>query len=276
MKSTITNKDNNYSLYNSENYKKELDSNINDITKKYADLIIEYYKFIQENIKVSGTNISRFIIIRGLDTITNVFLHLLHYTKNIDLTYFHCQKSFYFYVEFVGQISDDEKMFLQLTSRDATTYVYKKTIFDINSELKKINEIMSPSFKEKLDIIKNYINIYQTYLLKIINYPKEYITNVKTIANIDKIVNLVEKLNSFNNTNNNNNKAKIQSLESIVDDLYHKIENIDLFFEVNVLLVKKFLKNQEITKIVNEKISSEEFIEKINEPHDKFISWLLS
>ena len=275
MKSTITNKDNNYSLYNSENYKKELDSNINDITKKYADLIIEYYKFIQENIKVSGTNISRFIIIRGLDTITNVFLHLLHYTKNLDLTYFHCQKSFYFYVEFVGQISDDEKMFLQLTSRDATTYVYKKTIFDINSELKKINEIISPSFKEKLDIIKNYINIYQTYLLKIINYPKEYITNVKTISNIDKIVNLVEKLNSFNNTNNNNNKAKIQSLESIVDNLYHKIENIDLFFEVNVLLVKKFLKNQEITKTVNEKISSEEFIEKINDPHDKFISWLL-
>ena len=272
MKSTITNKDNNYSLYNSENYKKELDSNINDITKKYADLIIEYYKFIQENIKVSGTNISRFIIIRGLDTITNVFLHLLHYTKNLDLTYFHCQKSFYFYVEFVGQISDDEKMFLQLTSRDATTYVYKKTIFDINSELKKINEIISLSFKEKLDIIKNYINIYQTYLLKIINYPKEYITNVKTISNIDKIVNLVEKLNSFNNAHS---KSKIQSLESNVDDLYHKIENIDLFFEVNVLLVKKFLKNQEITKTVNDKISSEEFIEKINEPHDKFISWLL-
>ena len=58
MKSTITNKDNNYSLYNSENYKKELDSNINDITKKYADLIIEYYKFIQENIKVYSMNIS--------------------------------------------------------------------------------------------------------------------------------------------------------------------------------------------------------------------------
>jgi hypothetical protein len=272
MKSTITNKDTNYSLYNSENYKKELDSNVNDVTKKYSELIIEYYKFIQENIKVSGTNISRFIIIRGLDKITNVFLHLLHYTKNLDLTYFHCQKSFYFYVEFVGQISDDEKMFLQLTSRDATTYVYKKTIFEINNELKKLNENMSPTFKEKLDVIKNYINIYQTYLLKIINYPKEYITNVKTILNIDKIVNLVEKLNSFNSVNN---KLQIHLLEIIIDDIYHKIDNIDLFFEVNVLLVKKFLKNQDIIKIVKGKMNSDEFIEKINEPHEKFISWLL-
>ena len=108
-----------------------------ELTKIYGDLIIEYSHFISENIKVKNSSFSRFIIIRGLDTITNVFLHILNATKNIELTYFHCQKSFYFYVEFVGQISDEEKSFLQLTSRDATTYVYKKTVFDINSEFKK-------------------------------------------------------------------------------------------------------------------------------------------
>jgi len=128
MKSTISNKDTNYSLNISENYKKELECDVSDVTKKYTAVIVDYFNFILENIKISNINFSKFIIIRGLDTITNVFLHLLYYTKNIDLTYFHCQKSFYFYVEFVGQISDDEKMFLQLTSRDATTYVYKKTI----------------------------------------------------------------------------------------------------------------------------------------------------
>jgi hypothetical protein len=171
MKNTMSNKDTNYSLNISENYKKDLECDVSDVTKKYTALIVDYFNFILENIKISNINFEKFIIIRGLDTITNVFLHLLYYTKNIDLTYFHCQKSFYFYVEFVGQISDDEKMFLQLTSRDATTYVYKKTIFEINNELKKLNENMSPTFKEKLDVIKNYINIYQTYLLKIINYP---------------------------------------------------------------------------------------------------------
>ena len=115
MKSVISHKDNNYSLNNIENYRKTIDCSLGEVTKIYGDLLIEYSNFISENIKVKNSSFSRFIIIRGLDTITNVFLHILNATKNIDLTYFHCQKSFYFYVEFVGQISDDEKTFLQLT-----------------------------------------------------------------------------------------------------------------------------------------------------------------
>ena len=143
MKSvTIVTKDNNYSLQNVENYKNETIFDTNEAIQKYSELIIEYFKFVMENIKIKSSNFSKFIIIRGLDTITNVFLHILYFTKNVDLTYFHSQKSYYFYVEFVSQISDDEKMFLQLTSRDATTYVYKKTIFEINNEFKKINETL--------------------------------------------------------------------------------------------------------------------------------------
>ena len=134
---TLANKEVNYSLHNNENFKKELEPEISDITKKLSELFIDYFKFIIENIKFKKSNFSRFIITRGLDTIINVFNHILFYTKNLDVTYFHCQKAFYFYVEFIGQISEDEKMFLQLSSRDATTYVYKKTIFEINNETKK-------------------------------------------------------------------------------------------------------------------------------------------
>jgi hypothetical protein len=263
MKSGIINKDKNYSLNDIENYKKDLDCNINDVTNKYSLLIIEYFKFIKDNIKVSSSNLVKFITIRGLDTITNVFLHILYYTKNIDLTYFHSQKSFYFYVEFVGQISDDEKMFLQLTSRDATTYVYKKTIFEINNELKKISQHTTPLFAEKIEIIKIYINIYQTYLLKIINTPKPISSN----ANVEQFMQLTDKLNSLNN------KSKIHSLENIIDKLYHKIENTTLFFEVNEFIIKKFLKNKDMLKNIEEKINIEEFDEKINGPCDKFINW---
>ena len=167
---TISNKDNNYSLNNLENYKKNIDNEISEITEKYYQLLLEYFKFIIENIKIKNTDFSRFIIERGLDTITNVFNNLLYYTRNIDLTFFHCQKSFYFYVEFVGQISEDEKMFLQLTSRDATTYVYKKTIFEINNEYRKnINENTSQETNNKLKFINNYVNIYKTFIYKIIH-----------------------------------------------------------------------------------------------------------
>jgi len=133
MKSS--NMDNSYSLENVDNYHKELEQDINEVVNKYFELIKEYLNFIHDNIKIRNKQYIKFIIKRGLDTITNVFLNILYYTKNLNLTYFHCQKSFYFYVEFIGQITEDQHVYLQLSSRDAATYVYRKTIFEINSEL---------------------------------------------------------------------------------------------------------------------------------------------
>ena len=262
MKSEIVNKDN-YSLHNSENYKSELQFNLDEAIQKYSQLIIEYFKFIMENIKTNNAKFAKFIIIRGLDTITNVFLYILHFTKNIALTYFHSQKSYYFYIEFVGQIADDEKTFLQLTSKDATTYVYKKTIYDINNEFKKQNEEISTEFKKKIDIIRSYITLYQTYLLKIINLEKidvNYIVNLSTLS---------EKINNLKN------KSNIILLENITEKLYCKIENIDIFFKLNNLLVTKFLKNQEIIKKLEKKINSYEFNDKLLELGDSFINWFL-
>jgi len=260
----MSNKDNNYSLQNVENYKKEFNCNVSEIVEKYSELIIEYFKFIMENIKIKNSKLSKFIIIRGLDTITNVFLNILYFTKNIDLAYFHSQKSYYFYVEFVGQISDDEKMFLQLTSRDATTYVYKKTVFDINNEFKKQYENVSIEFKEKMNIIKSYINLYQIYLVKIIQSEN---IDVSYLLNLNK---LCEKINNLTN------KSNIFILENITDKFYDKNLNIDKFFEINSLLVKKFLKNQEIIKNAGKKFDLEEFNDKLFlESSDKFITWFL-
>ena len=260
----MSTKDTNYSLNISENYKKELDCDVSDVTKKYTALIVDYFNFILENIKISNINFEKFIIIRGLDTITNVFLHLLYYTKNIDLTYFHCQKSFYFYVEFVGQISDEEKSFLQLTSRDATTYVYKKTVFDINSEFKKQNELDTDELRVKMDIIKSYVNLYQTYLLKTIK------SETKNMKDLDCVIKIYDKLNNLHN------KSSIVILENITEKLFYKIEDLNKFYELCSLIVKKFVKNQEILKNANKKLNSDEFNDKLLESSDKFVSWLSS
>jgi hypothetical protein len=257
------NKDNIYSLQNIENYRNTLDSDISNIVKKYSQLIIEYFKFIKENIKITKSKFLNFIIIRGLDTITNVFLYILYFTKNTELTYFHCQKSYYFYIEFVGQISEEEKTFLQLTTRDATIYVYKKTIYEINNELKKINDVMTNDFREKLDIIKIYINLYQIYLLKMIN------SDDTSMLNIEYLLKIYDKLNNITN------KTKLIILEGVIEKLYNKINDDKLFFDVNYLLIKKFLKNQEILKNSLKKINSEEFDNKLLETPEKVVSWII-
>ena len=268
MKTSNINKELNYSLHNIENYNKEINVEIYEITKKYSDLILEYFKFIIENIKLKNKNFAKFIVMRGLDTITNVFLHLLLYTKNIDITYFHCQKSFYFYVEFVGQITEDEKMFLQLTSRDASTYVYKKTIFEISGECKKINEQMNEITKQKLETVNSYIYLYRTYIDKIIK-NEHFDTNKELLTLFETIINILNDKRVKN--------IKIKDLKNITDKLFFNIENEVLFLNINIDLVKKYVKKPEILNNCEKNIDSPDFINKITDlPNDKFIHWLIN
>jgi hypothetical protein len=265
MKGDFINKDNIYSLKNNDNYKNYLDCDICIIVEKYSQLIIEYINFIKENIKITKLPMFNFIFIRGLDTITNVFLFILYSTKNIELTYFHCQKSYYFYIEFVGQITEEEKTFLQLTTRDATNYVYKKTIYEINNEYKKnSNNEKLQEFREKLDIIKIYINLFQTYLLKNIN---SFDSNTINIEYLSKIYEKLTKLSD---------KSKIKNLEYITEKIYNKVDDNKLFNEINLLLIKKIIKNPEILKNSVKKIDSEEFDNKLLETPSKIVLWIIS
>ena len=260
-----TNKDNNFSLQNLDNYRKNIDNTTSEITEKYYMLIAEYFKFITENIKVKNSNFAKFIITRGLDTITNVFNSIFYYTKNIDLTYFHCQKSFYFYVEFVGQISEDEKMFLQLSSRDATLYVYKKTIFEINNEYKNGCE-SSKLINDQLTIINTYINIYKTIIYKIIQNDNPANNNSLYIETFEKICKKINKTN-LNNEN-------VVLLNDIMDKFYFLISDVDYFFDIVQEFTKK-MKPSHLKKC-EKKLCTDELVEKLKETPDKFVSWLLN
>jgi hypothetical protein len=266
--------ENNYSLKNLENFNETLDIDTNKIIQRYSELIIQYFKFIIENknIKTKNINLFGFIFTRGLETITNVFCYLLYYTKNIDITYFHSQKSFYFYVEFMGQISDDDNIFLQLSSRDASVYVYKKTIFEINLESKEILNKKSCENKlnSKLNEVNLYINLYKTFLYKIIqnsSFNNKY---------IDILQNIYNKLNLYNKTNNCNITTK--QLDDLVDKLFYKIENINIFFEICLKLINKINK-QPFECIINKcsnKLLSDEFNLHLNEYNDKFLNWFFN
>ena len=160
-----------YSLYNIENYKKSLDNSIKDITYKYNLLITDYYLYIFEKLKLQNTNYNNFIIMRGLDTITHVFCMMLFYSKNLDMTFYHSQKAFYFYVEFIEQITDKQN-FLQLSSRDASMFVYKKTIFDINQKNQNQNKkYFSDKDKLKIDILDVYTSTIKLLFEK--NFDKQ-------------------------------------------------------------------------------------------------------
>jgi len=273
IKTSILNKDIAHSLHNIENFKKNIEPTINEVVYTYYHIVVEYFKFITENIKIRNKPLTQFIITRGLDTITHVFLNLLYFTKNIDLTYFHSQKSFYFYVEFVGQISEEENMFLQLSSRDAATYVYKKTIFEINNECKKNIVAMSEETKHKWDLISIYINIYTTFMYKIIKDPSNNGAHNKYITIFAQIATQIYNMNN----SDIQEKDNIRRLQTIIDKLYYKISNTESFFDICELLIKKFVKKPSIIKNGEKKIYTEECDIRLQDANgvDKFITWLL-
>src|SRR5210317_348621 len=88
-----------------------------------------------------------------------IYNFLLLYTKNLDLTIYHTQKSILYYIEFIGQIGDDNHSFLKLNSKDATLFTYKKTIFDVNQEYRKEYE-ESKETKKRLKNLSLFINVY--------------------------------------------------------------------------------------------------------------------
>jgi hypothetical protein len=260
------NLENNYSLHNVDNFNKTLDVSVNDVVKKYTELVVEYLKFIYENIKVQNLTYSKFIVIRGLETITNVFSIILYYTKNIDITYFQCQKSFYYYIEFIGQITEEQHTFLQLNSRDAITYVYKKTLFEINNDYRK--NMLAPTKEniQKLDLINKYIKILKIILLKI--------TNTESKINTDYIDNFQLFCIKLNNIKIELDNLNI--LETLITVLDNKTNNIDNFFKIILFITKKINKKIDSIKKIKDKIHLEEFDLYIVDDIEKFTTWLVN
>jgi hypothetical protein len=178
-----------YSLQNIENFYDNFTCSKEEIYEKYNTLFSGYFIFMFENLQVKNSSFLKFIIQRGLLTVTNVFNFILYYSKNLEMAYYHGQKAFYFYIEYIGQISEEHRTFLQLSSRDATMFVYKKTIFEIHNEFKKTIMDKDKSFIENLDnaqfILKVLIdNALENFNFKSTNKENEITYHLKSISHI--------------------------------------------------------------------------------------------
>jgi len=197
----------NKNILNVNNYNTELE-NTGQILKEYNILLNEYLAHITNQLVIKDNIHYLFVINRGIDLFKNIFVMLLHYSKNLELVIHHLRKSYLYYTEFIGQVGEDSNSFLQLNSKDACLFVYKKTIYDINEDFKKKYELTKAEkevfyhLKEKIYIYTNTIkmickdNIEKSNNL--LNSDREkYIKNIKIF--MTKILNELLKKHSKNN-----------------------------------------------------------------------------
>ena len=256
-----------YEITNISNYKKKMVFNeYKQIIAVYENILHEFISYSLNTIFFQRKNLLLFILKRGIETIKHCFIQLYMYTKNINLVHFHCKKAFYYYIEFIGQITDDSHSYLQLTSKDAILFVYKKTIFDIDNSYRK--PFILP--KEEIIFINNIsktINAYNritTQYLFIIhkdldkkNLLNDFLKNLKGIFKLLKSDNFKKINDSF-----------------LIFENFIRTYNFDInkyLLLCNYLIKKSFKKSFNKNKLLDKNCNL--YINKYSEL--KFINWLL-
>lgn len=229
-----------YLLTNIENYNIMMPCSLNEILTKYILVVVNYMKLFSEKINIKKYNYYKFIFTRGLDTITNVFKILLLFTKNIELTYYHSQKAFYFYIEFIEQISNDQNTFLQLSSREACMFVYKKTIFEISHEFKKNMNNLSKHDKDTFSFLDKCLIIYKNICNICIGHSDIIVSNKTTFIHT-----FSDKLKVFaDQVNHNLGNDYLECIHLFVNYLLDKPISITNMFQSFHIFVKKITPNK--------------------------------
>ena len=225
-------------IQNIDNYRESFQDSTATIFIKYMNLISEYLKHSKDFIFIQNPTYYNYVLKKGISTITHVFKFLLIYTKNLEMVYFNCQKSYIYYVEFIGQIGDDNHSFLQLNSKDAALFVYKKTIFEINNDIRK-DYVCDNNSEKKITEIDNLIKIYSNILFYLMD--NNSLINIIKIVNTD-LLNIMNKIlkiyvDSENHKYSNNIQNKIESI--VLFSTYYKKDNLLEHLELFIRKIKK-------------------------------------
>ena len=271
-------------ISNVDNYNKTFEfTETKTYVSRYVELINEYMLYVVENMIIQDDTYLLFLIRRGVETIMHCFKFLLMYTKNLELTVYQCKKALYYYIEFIGQISDVSlhHSYLQLNSKDATLFVYKKTIYDINNVYRK-NFALDNKEQQFLNSISNIMMLFNATLFHLLQKERLKYEKKESIIHfaVDKSASIIDKL--FNS----GNYVLIDSKTELCLFVFQNFQTYDVdtikYSNICEIFVKKLRKysNEEIlldikTRI-KEKINDNKSIKNLSEMSPlRYINWLL-
>jgi hypothetical protein len=205
-------------ILNKKNYLQiEFDKkSIRQIYILFINVVFEYLKSFKSIIDTKHKKYSVAVIKRGISMLKNVMNVLFVYTRNMDMIYKHLNKSFLYYIEFIEQIGEEGNTFLQLSSKDAVLFVYKKTLFEINTDYKKNMEYT----KEERGVINTILDTLNMFIFiteYVLFENKDSLEDINSSFIHKKINKIIERYIK---------KIHIQNLNVMTSDLfYHLVLN---------------------------------------------------
>jgi len=137
-------------------YKHNIDNSLKNIISVYCSLLERFLDKCGELEPKKDKIYLRYIVRKGVEIVNHVFSQCLIYTKNLELTFQTTQSAFLYYCEFMNQIGNENHSYLKLSVKDATLFVYKKTIFEINQNIRNNLTTLSEDI-QLLEYFNNFI-----------------------------------------------------------------------------------------------------------------------
>ena len=236
-----------YSINNTDNYNMSCNIDLRNIINKYMEYINNFFLLIKDNTYFKQYSYSKYLIINGIQTASHILNMLIIYTKNIDLTFHHIERSFIYYVEFINQIMINNGS-LNLNSKDASIFIYKKILYDIDDLHKKninFDIELDTRLGDLLELIGLYNNILYSYIDKFSNVNNINLTT--DVYDIDYISSINKNFSKLNyNRLIENNKFFID----IINILKEKIQTDKIFKIIQYLSINNNI-NLQNTKLIN-------------------------
>ena len=245
--------------------------------ESYISVVSDYLEYASEHVNIQNNEYYYFIIQRGLLSISHIFHMVFLYTKNIVLTLVHCKKALYYFIEFIGQIGDETHSYLQLNSKDAALFIYKKTIFEINAEHRKCFALTEKE-KNFLHILCSMNTICNEIILFILQEKPFEVTKKEIVINyaIQHTKKILNKL--FNK------KIKFSELDKKMEVLLFVIrvlQNNEIPLERFINICEYFFKKTQKKDITLSKIKMKMYHPKnvlyyLHYSPNKYVNWLFA
>lgn len=225
--------DTKYNLNDETNYNNYLTSNLKEIIDNYIYILLSYIVLFNQKINndPNKNNIIYFIFKKGISTINHIFLIILYYTKNLELVFHHLQKSYIFYVEFIEQINLNSSN-SKISVNDATSFVYKKNIYNINNSIQNKIEDEKEIFLQIEEIIKIYHGIINLFIFH---------SEQENTFNLIELKNIIENFQSIIYP-----KIKSKNIINFNFINLHIINSIQHFINLLYVLNISFIKKKEL------------------------------
>lgn len=185
-------------------------------------MIIAYYDILTKYIKYyfKHKTFNKIIFINGLYTLTEIFKFTVVTNKNI-VEY--CDKSIYYYFEFILQLQNNNNELLNLTTKDAAIFCFKKFFNDIknkdihynyeiaNTLLITTNIILSIILHDNIDNDEYIFHDFKDIIIKVENIPynsleciydfinhldKFKLNQIVFLSKLDEFVSIIKKTSS--------------------------------------------------------------------------------